>query len=106
MKTILGIDCAVENIGICYVEFNDRWQDDLNICRLNMLNLYENLAGSNQEQVLLDIRDALEKINQVLDSILVIRYFNVFDLIPFDINGLQFIIISKIIYIIKSDYVR
>ena len=63
---ILSFDCAIKNLGICLIEFDNYWYNKVNvILKSDILNI-----------------DKLKKIDIVLSNIINIKWINVIDLIP------------------------
>lgn len=76
---ILGIDCAIKNIGISYIEFDNNYEKKINaFCNLMKLELNKKILSVKYAI------DILKKINDFLKQIIRIIYINTFDLIPND----------------------
>lgn len=82
MKTIAGFDCAASNMGICYVEFDDKWRDKIvvHVSRLN--KLYSDMESLTKGQFLSESIRIVKDIESYLDNIIKIKFFNVIDLVP------------------------
>lgn len=70
---ILSIDSANKNIGICYLEFDENW-----------LSKYKSYVSfyKKQQHTAKSLINALNKLNDILDSVFKIKYVNWYDLIP------------------------
>lgn len=77
---IAGFDCAVQNMGVCYIEYDDKWRDKTKGFINELHNLYNNI--DNDDDFLSSAFDIVKKIDEMMKNIIIIRYFNVFDLIP------------------------
>jgi hypothetical protein len=82
MKIIAGFDCAVSNLGICYIEYDDEWHNKVAKFILDLDQLYKTINQYNKTQLLNTIQIIIQKINDFVINIVSIKYFNVIDLIP------------------------
>lgn len=79
---IVGFDCALENLGIVVVEFDNVWRDKIQDCIVRLYGLYAEVGTLSKAAFLQKARDLLQEIDTVLGNIVQIRWFNVIDLIP------------------------
>ena len=74
MIIIAGFDCAIHNLGICYVEFNDEY-------KISLCAIIEQLKCVN-ELTLDEIIILLNDVEKIIDNIVKVIFFNVVDLVP------------------------
>lgn len=82
MKTIISFDAASQNMGVCCMQFDDKWKDkaQLIISRANELyTTLEKLTSNETREIMLGI---VKDTNDLLNNIIKITYFNTFDMIP------------------------
>lgn len=82
MKIVAGFDCAVSNLGICYVQFNDKWKEESDKYIVELDKLYDSISDYSKEDFINTSTSLIKKINTLLDNIVKIIYFNVIDLVP------------------------
>lgn len=79
---IFGIDCAVENLGLCIVSFDELWREKVISIIDNLNNLYENINSFTKEEFINEAYKIVTNATDIVDNILSIKWFNVIDLIP------------------------
>jgi hypothetical protein len=79
---IFGFDCALQNLGVCVVRYDEGWQEKIrqNTDRLN--DLYKNIDSFSKEEFISEACNIVKTLDLILKNIIEIIYFNVFDLIP------------------------
>ena len=82
MKIIAGFDCAASNMGICYIEFDDKWHGKIKIHVLRLNKLYNEMEKMTQEQFVINALQIVRDIQKFIDNIIHIKFFNVIDLVP------------------------
>jgi hypothetical protein len=82
MKLIASYDAAIQNLGICYIEFDDEWQ--CKVCKYitELHILYDTIDELSPEDFIKKAAGIITHINKFLDQIIIIKFFNVIDLIP------------------------
>ncbi len=84
---IYCFDCAIENMGVCVIEFNEQWRTQLYAYNDELISKMHKLKGLGNDNVdsvslaLQEIQEVLKNIDQTLKTILTIKYMNVIDLI-------------------------
>lgn len=73
---IFSFDCAIKNLGFCCLEINDNWREQTEIIIKSIQKFYEK-PGSNP---LNQMRTLIQESDQLVNSILTIKYMNIFDL--------------------------
>lgn len=81
MIIIAGYDCALKNLGICFIYYDDEWVDKLEKLISIIKTDYKNI-NYNDEKSISNIVTIFEKINNILDNVIKIIFFNVIDLVP------------------------
>jgi hypothetical protein len=79
---IYGFDCATENLGICVVDYDEQWREKTSQIITSLNNLYSTASSLTKKQFMIETIDILKKINNMLDGIISIKWFNCIDLIP------------------------
>ena len=79
---IYGFDCATENLGICVVDYDEQWREKTSQIIILLNNLYSTASSLTKKQFMIETIDILKKINNMLDGIISIKWFNCIDLIP------------------------
>lgn len=77
IKTFLSFDAALHNLGVCYIHYNTNWVSDFT----KQVGILKNTiisSESNLQQVL----NELKIIDTILNNICVIKWANIFDLLP------------------------
>lgn len=82
MKTLVGFDCATQNMGVCYVRFDDQWREKANVFSAQLYALYDKIKHIDTGEFIEQAVTLVRAINTFLDRIITITFFNVFDLIP------------------------
>lgn len=82
MTIIAGFDCAVKNLGICYVEYNDNWQLKIAPLITRLADLYGQIKNMDKGEFINKALIIVKDINKFIDNIIKIKFFNVVDLIP------------------------
>jgi hypothetical protein len=82
MKLIASFDAAIQNLGVCYIEFDDQWKKKLNTYLLQITQLYNDLSDMTSNEFLDKIQILLTNLNTFVDNIIKIKFFNVINLIP------------------------
>jgi len=82
MKLIASFDAAIQNLGVFYVEYDDEWRSKIHIYVEELNNLYSQIDDLSVDEFLDSTKNIISRINTFLNSILVIKFFNVIDLIP------------------------
>ena len=82
---IISFDCAIKNLGICCIDYDEKWQDKLTNIYNELINLYEELDKIdiiNKDNMVNNIKNIVLKLDYVLNNIIKIIWCNVIDLIP------------------------
>jgi len=90
MKLIAGFDCAIENLGICYILYDEDWRDKLQKQTDRLYTLFDQISvdGGSTISFFTSIYAILKEADSILNNVISIQYFNTFDLIPsYDIKG-------------------
>lgn len=82
MKLIASFDAAVENLGVCYVQYDEDWRSKISTHVDNLHALYETIDSLSMDEFLNAAKPIIHNINSFIDNIIHIKFFNVFDLIP------------------------
>lgn len=82
VKIIAGFDCAIKNLGICYIEYNDEWKNDIDSVGMALVNLYKQAHTFDNELFMTKAIVIINRLNDILNSIIKIIYLNVIDLVP------------------------
>lgn len=82
MKTIVGFDCAASNMGVCYVEFDDKWRDKIAGYVKIVNKLYSDMEVLDKEQFIEEAMRVVKEVDVFVSNIIRIKFFNVVDLIP------------------------
>ena len=75
MVIIASFDCANINLGICYIEYNENWKNEIKKINNKLSSVIEN-------KKIKEIKEIIKKINIFLENIFKIRYINVINLLP------------------------
>ena len=73
---IYSFDCAIKNVGFCCLSVNTEWRTDVQ----NIITETDNFYQSSSKDPLSTMNDLLQKADKIVDSILDIKYMNIFDL--------------------------
>lgn len=80
---ILGFDCAIKNLGICCIEVNDNWRNEVAEIISELNEFYASMNKYSDKSIFLDkVKEIFIRIGNLLDSIFHIRFLNIIDLIP------------------------
>jgi hypothetical protein len=79
---IIGFDSAVENLGVCCIEFDENYKLQIAKCTEELSNILDNIGSMSKKTFINLIHNVLKKLNNVYNNIIKITYINVFDLIP------------------------
>jgi len=79
---ILSFDCAVENMGVCLINHNENYRDELKAAAVSLTGLLSAVDEYELETFLQLLTDYLTEIDRVLNSVFAIEWFNVINLIP------------------------
>lgn len=80
---ILGFDCAIKNLGICCIEINDNWRDEVSMIITELNEFYSNMDKySDKSSFLNKVKEIFTRINKLLNSMFQIKFLNIIDLIP------------------------
>jgi hypothetical protein len=79
---IFGIDCAVENLGIAIVRFDENWQDKIQMIINQLHELYGNVSTLSKTEFVSHSMSIITNADKILSQILIVEWFNVIDLIP------------------------
>jgi hypothetical protein len=82
MKLIASYDAAIQNLGVCYIEFDDEWRYKVDKYVTELHTLYDNMDELSPEDFIKKAVDIITHVNAFLDQIITIKFFNVIDLIP------------------------
>lgn len=77
---ILSIDCATKSLAVSLVDFNSNWETDLSEISERHTELWKSADTVLEKQTVLINR--LTEVEQLLDTLITLRYVNVFDLLP------------------------
>lgn len=79
---IIGFDSAVENLGVCCVEYDENFGEKIKILTNDLDAVFQNIKNLSKKLFIKSIHDILKKLNYVYNNAIKITYVNVFDLIP------------------------
>lgn len=80
---ILGFDCAIKNLGICCIEINDNWREEVAEIIDELNRFYSTMDQyADKSKFLSKIEEIFTRIVKLLDSMFQIRFLNIIDLIP------------------------
>jgi len=75
---IFSFDCAVKNLGFCCVEINENWRADLAKLMQEIYQFYQDPPDNTLDYLF----NLLKRIDKQIDQIFLIKYMNIFDLLP------------------------
>ena len=73
---IFSFDCAIKNLGFCCLEINDNWRDEVADLIVEIENFYLDPTDSPLDKM----QEIVSKADLLVDSIIKIKYMNIFDL--------------------------
>ena len=77
---IIGYDVAIKSLAVSIIKFNENWQHDLNNIMITFKS--NNLENYTPGQICQNALDAINKISDLLDSLINLIFLDVTDLIP------------------------
>jgi hypothetical protein len=75
---VLSFDCAVQNLGVCCLQIDDKWKDKLDVVLDNLNNL-KKLSPDNKE-IVRSVHKALDDLIAIYSNIVKIIYMNTVNL--------------------------
>lgn len=78
---ITSYDCAIKNLGVVSIDFDELWKDKINNEIDKLETLYINSDSYNKVEFLKEIIIILKSIDNILDNIIKIKFLNVINLI-------------------------
>jgi hypothetical protein len=82
MKKILSIDCATKSLGCSIILFNEHWYEDISKINEDFRMKDSNISNENSNEKIDVISRYIDDVNHIIDNTIILRYTNVFDLIP------------------------
>lgn len=73
---IFSFDCAIKNLGFCCLEVDNAWREKSDELIAHIENFYE----SDTADPLNEMFDIIKQADQIVNSIIQIKYMNIFDL--------------------------
>ena len=77
---IIGYDAAIKSLAVSIIKFNENWRHDLNNIMITFKS--NNLENYTPGQICQNALDAINKISDLLDSLITPIFLDVTDLIP------------------------
>ena len=79
---IFGFDCAIKNLGICCVEFDEKFPQKIMICMQKLFSIYKNIDAITKDELKNTLKSIYEDLKKIIDNIITIVWCNVIDLTP------------------------
>lgn len=79
---IIGFDSAVENLGICCIEYDENFKEKIKTHTKTLSDILENIETLSKKIFIKSIYNVLKSLNDTYNNAIKITYANVFDLIP------------------------
>lgn len=82
LMIIFGFDCAIENLGICIVVYDEEWRKKVENVINELCELYNSIDQISKTKFIDRATEIVKCAVEIVDNMLVIKWFNVIDLIP------------------------
>ncbi len=78
---IFSFDCAIKNLGFCCLEINTDWKDQNEELIEEIYKFYDRIEEFDNKALLDEMRTLADKADALVESILSIKYLQIFDLV-------------------------
>jgi len=82
---IIGYDCALQNLGVCVIKYNENWEKELSEITSKLDSVYKSIGSDDSDtknKFQISVNKILTEIDNCINTIVSVEYINVFDLVP------------------------